>query len=167
VRWLFGLHGGTVWLWLSLVVLAADQYSKHWIVEHLYYTEEIVLHPLLTVTRLHNRGAAFSFLADASGWQHWLFVGLGVSVSIGILLWLRRLRRQPWLAAALALLLGGALGNVIDRVRFGYVVDFILVHYEQWSWPAFNVADSALTVGAVMLVIESFLTRRREENARP
>lgn len=163
LRWLFGLHGGAVWLWLSAVVIALDQYTKHWIVTHLEYAETIVLHPLLTITRLHNRGAAFSFLAEADGWQHWLFVGLGVTVAVGILIWLRFLKRQPWLAAALALMLGGALGNVIDRVRYGHVIDFIHVHYEQWYFPAFNVADSALTVGAVMLVVESFLGRRREE----
>jgi signal peptidase II len=166
VRWLFGLHGGAVWLWLSAVVIALDQFTKQWIVDNLQYAQNIVLHPWFTITRLHNKGAAFSFLADASGWQHWFFIGLGVLVASGILLWMRHLRRQPWLAAALALMLGGALGNVIDRVRYGHVIDFIHVHYEQWYFPAFNVADSALTAGAVMLVVESFLTRAREESRR-
>ncbi len=161
-RWLFGLHGGAVWLWLSLLVLIGDQISKQWIVDHLEYAEVIVVNGWFNVTRLHNTGAAFSFLADASGWQHWLFVGLGLVVATAILLWMRHLKQQAWLAAALALMLGGALGNVVDRVRYGYVVDFIHVHYEQWFWPAFNVADSALTVGAVMLVVESFLVRGRE-----
>jgi signal peptidase II len=165
LRWLFGLHGGVAWLWLSVVVIVLDQYTKHYIVQHLVYAENIVVHPMLNITRLHNTGAAFSFLADASGWQHWLFIGMGVVVAIAILVWMRFLHRQPWLAAALALMLGGALGNVIDRVRFGYVIDFIHVHYEQLFWPAFNVADSALSVGAVMLVVESFLSRRREERA--
>jgi signal peptidase II len=109
--------------------------------------------------RLHNTGAAFSFLSDASGWQRWVFVGLGVAVSAGILVWLRRLpsKGQGLLAAGLSLILGGALGNVIDRVLHGHVIDFIRVHYDEHYFPAFNVADSAITIGAVLIVLDNLL----------
>lgn len=165
LRFLLGADGNAAWLWLSLLVIGIDQYTKRWIVTHFEYAEVQVVNEFLNITRLHNRGAAFSFLADASGWQHWFFIGLGLCVAAGIVVWMRFLRGQPWLSAALALMLGGALGNVIDRVRFGHVIDFIHVHYEQHFFPAFNVADSALTAGAVLLIIESFLSRRREEEA--
>lgn len=165
VRWVFGTRSNAVWLWLSLLVIAADQYTKHWIVSHFEYAQVQVVNEFFNITRLHNTGAAFSFLADASGWQHWLFVGLGLTVALGIVVWMRFLRGQPWLSAALALMLGGALGNVIDRVQYGHVIDFIQVHWQRHYFPAFNVADSALTVGAVLLVIESFLARAREEAA--
>ena len=118
--------------------------------------------------RLHNEGAAFSFLSDAAGWQRWLFTGLGLAVSAGILVWLRRLPAQGHnvLAAGLSLVLGGALGNVIDRVFWGHVIDFIRVHYEDWYFPAFNVADSAITVGAALLILDNLLEYRRTRAAR-
>jgi signal peptidase II len=109
--------------------------------------------------RLHNTGAAFSFLSNASGWQRWVFVGLGVAVSTGILVWLRRLpsKGQGMLAAGLSLIVGGALGNVIDRVLHGHVIDFIRVHWGEHYFPAFNVADSAITVGAALIVLDNLL----------
>ena len=113
---------------------------------------------------MHNVGAAFSFLASASGWQRWLFIGLAVVVSVGITVWLIRLPRSthPVLAAGLALVLGGAVGNVIDRIRLGYVVDFIHFHWERAYFPAFNVADSAITVGAACLLLDALLEAKRK-----
>ena len=158
-RW-FGLNAGASnWLWLGVAVMALDQWTKWLIVEHFDEFQELTLLPVLELMRLHNTGAAFSFLSDASGWQRWVFVGLGVAVSAGILVWLRRLppKGQRLLAAGLSLILGGALGNVIDRVLHGHVIDFIRVHYDEHYFPAFNVADSAITIGAVLIVLDNLL----------
>jgi len=166
-RW-FGLRSGASnWLWLSMAVIVLDQWTKHLITTHLAEYEQIRLLSVLDLLRLHNEGAAFSFLSNATGWQRWLFTGLGIVVSIGIFVWLRRLpaRGQHLLAAGLALVLGGALGNVIDRVLWGHVIDFIRVHYEGWSFPAFNAADSAITVGAVLLILDNLLQYGRRETA--
>lgn len=151
--------GATAWLWLSLLVVLADQATKWWIMQSFDLFQRLELMPYLGLTRLHNTGAAFSFLADAGGWQRWFFVTLGLVVSVVIMLWLRRLpgRGQGMLAAALSLIIGGALGNVIDRALHAHVVDFISVHYQDWYFPAFNLADSAITVGAVLLVLDSLL----------
>jgi len=151
------LLGATPWLWLSLLVIVSDQITKWLIFTQVELSDRIFLNPLLDITHRHNTGAAFSFLADQSGWQRWLFSGLAIVVSVVILVWLRRLPRrgQKMLAGGLALILGGALGNVIDRVHYGFVIDFILVHYGDWQFPAFNVADSAITVGAAFLIIDS------------
>jgi len=144
---------------LAFAVIGLDQWSKWLVMMHFAEFDSIVLLPVLDLMRLHNEGAAFSFLADASGWQRWMFVGLGIGVSIGIAVWLFRLpaRGHAVLGMGLGFVMGGAIGNVIDRVRFGYVVDFIRVHYEQWYFPAFNVADSAITVGAGLLILDSLL----------
>ena len=153
------------WLWLSVVVIALDQASKALIVAKLALYERRTPLPVLEITRLHNYGAAFSFLNDASGWQKYFFVGLALLVSAGIVVWLSRLAlaRSTMIGSGLALILGGALGNVIDRVTRGYVVDFIHVHwYERWYFAAFNVADSAITVGAALLILDSLLDARRE-----
>ena len=151
--------GSSHWLVLSLVIIGLDQWTKRLVIDRFAEFDSVVLLPVLELMRLHNEGAAFSFLADASGWQRWLFVALGAGVSAGIAVWLFRLpsRGHRLLAAALSLVMGGAIGNVIDRVRFGYVVDFIRVHYEEWYFPAFNVADSAITVGAALLILDSLL----------
>ncbi len=152
------------WLWLSALVIALDQASKALIVAYLALYERREALPWLEVTRLHNRGAAFSFLNDASGWQKYFFVGLALVVSVAIVIWLSRLAlaRSTLIGSGLALILGGALGNVIDRVARGYVVDFIHVHwYERWYFPAFNVADSAITIGAALLILDSLLDQRR------
>ncbi len=147
------------WLWLSTFVILADQLSKIWIVNNfeLYQSQFVIEY--FNLTRLHNTGAAFSFLASASGWQRWFFVFLGLGVSVFIMAWLRGLppKGQGWLAAGLALILGGALGNVIDRLVYGHVVDFLHFHYEDWFFPAFNVADSAITAGAICLIIDALL----------
>lgn len=166
-RWFSLRAGASDWLWVSLFVIVLDQATKYAITRNLREFDEIVLLPVLSLMRLHNEGAAFSFLDDASGWQRWFFTGLGIAVSIGILVWLRRLpaRGQGILAAGLAFVLGGALGNVIDRVLWGHVIDFIRVHYGAWSFPAFNVADSAITVGAALIILDNLLEWRRERLA--
>ncbi len=158
-RW-FGLNAGASnWLWLGVAALALDQWTKWLIVDRFDEFQRVVLLPVLEIMRLHNTGAAFSFLSDADGWQRWVFIVLGVAVSAGILVWLRRLpaKGQTLLAAGLSLILGGALGNVIDRVVHGHVIDFIRVHYEEHYFPAFNVADSAITIGAALIVLDSLL----------
>ena len=155
---------GASWLLLSAVVILADQLSKAYIAGHYLEFEFTRILPVLDITCMHNVGAAFSFLASASGWQRWLFIGLAVVVSVGITVWLIRLPRSthPVLAAGLALVLGGAVGNVIDRIRLGYVVDFIHFHWERAYFPAFNVADSAITVGAACLLLDALLEAKRK-----
>jgi signal peptidase II len=152
------------WLLLSAVVVVADQLSKAYITRHFLEFEFTRILAILDITRMHNVGAAFSFLASASGWQRWVFIGLAVMVSIGITIWLIKLPRgvHALLAAGLALVLGGALGNVIDRIRLGYVVDFIHFHWERAYFPAFNVADSAITIGAACLLLDALLDARRK-----
>lgn len=150
------------WLWLAVLVIVLDQLSKHWILANFEEFETLRLLPVLDISRWHNQGAAFSFLAGAGGWQRWLFTGLAVVVSIAIVIWLRRLdgHRQGRLAAALTLIMGGALGNVIDRIHHGFVVDFIVVHWEAHYFPAFNVADSCITIGAGLLLLDALLEGR-------
>jgi signal peptidase II len=149
---------------LSAVVILGDQLSKSYIVQHFGEFEFKSLLPVLDITLLHNVGAAFSFLASASGWQRWLFIALAIGVSGGIAFWLCRLPRATHrlMAAGLALVLGGALGNVIDRIRVGSVVDFIHFHWDRAYFPAFNVADSAITVGAACLLLDALLDTRRK-----
>jgi signal peptidase II len=151
-----------VWLLLSALVVLADQVSKSYITSHYGEFEFTTVLPILDITRMHNVGAAFSFLAGASGWQRWLFISLAVVVSIGIVVWLYRMpRSQGLLACGLSLVLGGAIGNVIDRVRLGAVVDFIHFHWDRAYFPAFNVADSAITVGAACLILDALLEPKR------
>jgi signal peptidase II len=145
------------WLWLSVLVVGLDQLTKALVSTNFSLYEFVPLFPSVNLTLLHNTGAAFSLLDDAGGWQRWLFVVLALIISGMIVVWLYGLGgKRPWLACALALVLGGALGNLWDRVQLGYVIDFVDVYYQQWHWPAFNVADSAITLGAIMLVIDAF-----------
>ena len=152
------------WLLLSGVVVVVDQVSKAYITRHFLEFEFTRILAVLDITRMHNVGAAFSFLATASGWQRWVFIGLAVAVSIGITIWLLKLPRNAnaLLTAGLALVLGGALGNVIDRIRLGYVIDFVHFHWDRAYFPAFNVADSAITVGAACLLLDAFLEAKRK-----
>lgn len=149
---------GASWRWLALAagIVIADQGSK-WLAEQMLAVHEpVAVLPSLNLFLTYNTGAAFSFLRDAGGWQRWLFAALSLGVSVFIVLWLWRLPRdERWLACSLALVLGGAVGNLVDRLfrSDGGVVDFIDVYYGTWHWPAFNVADSAISVGAVMLVL--------------
>ncbi len=144
------------WLWLSAVVMALDLATKAMASHYLSLHQPVPVFPGFNWMLAHNTGAAFSFLQDQSGWQRWFFSVIALVVSIGIIIWLKRLRpSQMMLALALALVLGGALGNLWDRVTLGYVVDFIDVYYGQNHWPAFNLADSAISLGAVLLIIDS------------
>ena len=158
-----------LWLLVSLAVVLLDQYTKLLVVRSMELFDRIPVLPFLDLVRLHNPGAAFSFLAGASGWQTWLFTGIAIVVSAGIVWWLEQLSRdQKVLALGLALILGGAIGNLIDRVAQGYVVDFVLLYYERWSWPAFNVADMAITGGVVLLLFDGLvLERRRQRQEAP
>jgi signal peptidase II len=161
-----GRFGRLSWLWLSLLVLVIDQASKFYFEDRLEMFQQIVVIPdLFSWTLAYNTGAAFSFLADSSGWQRWLFALIAIAVSVVLVVWLKRLgRNETWLAVALALVLGGALGNLYDRIALGHVIDFILVHWQnRWQFPAFNVADSAITVGAVMLALDMFKSKKTGE----
>jgi len=153
-----------VWLALSLLLIVADQATKHLALASLQpYQPHEVVPGILNWTLAFNTGAAFSFLAGADGWQHWLFSGLALAVSGVLAFWLYRTRRGDWRnALPFALIIGGALGNLVDRVRFGHVVDFVQVHWrDAWYFPAFNVADSAISVGAVLLVMFGIVLARR------
>ena len=156
--------GAWRWLGITLIVIALDQWTKDFITRHFTEFEFINVLPVLQITRMHNVGAAFSFLADASGWQRWFFIVLAGVVSLGILIWMLTLPRRGngLLSPGLALVLGGAMGNVIDRMRLGYVVDFIHVHWENAYFPAFNVADSAITVGAAFLLLDALMDSGRK-----
>ena len=145
------------WLWVSAVVLLLDQCSKLLAEANLALYQSVDVIPSLAIRLAYNSGAAFSFLSDASGWQRWFFMLLSVVV-VGILIvWLRRLPSgQAMTALALALILGGAAGNLVDRVLYGYVIDFIDVYYGSWHWPTFNIADSAISAGAFLLLLDAF-----------
>ena len=142
------------WLGLSVLVILLDQLSKLWAVEALPMgVPHAVIPGFLNWTLTFNRGAAFSFLSASGGWQRWFFVVLAIVISVVLVLWLARLARRDWRnAMPLALIIGGALGNVVDRLRAARVTDFIQVYFHQWSYPVFNLADSAITVGAVLLI---------------
>jgi signal peptidase II len=158
---------GWIWLPLTIVVIGIDQFTKLWIVHHFAEYERLHLLPVLDFTLWYNKGAAFSFLGEASGWQRWLFSGLALVVGVALLVWMRRLRgRSQWLlSSALALILAGAIGNVIDRLRIGHVVDFILAHWDNSYFPAFNVADSAITIGAAFLRFDAWRESRGAKRA--
>lgn len=161
-----GRFGRLGWLILSLLVLVIDQVSKAHFESSLEMFQQIVVIPdYFSWTLAYNTGAAFSFLADSGGWQRWLFALIAVVVSAVLVVWLKRLGRDDtWLAVALALVLGGALGNLYDRIALGHVIDFILVHWQNRHYfPAFNFADSAITVGAIMLALDMFKSKKTGE----
>lgn len=151
------------WIWLATIVVVLDQLTKYIASTSLEMFQPVAVMPMFNWTLMHNTGAAFSFLHDAGGWQRWFFAVIAVVVSIVIVLWLKRLEQyEKWQAIGLALILGGAIGNVIDRIWLGYVVDFIQVYYQQWYWPAFNVADSAISIGVAIIIIDSIREYRAE-----
>ena len=153
-RWVESRRHLRFWLGLALGICLLDQGVKTLAGAYLTYGIPVPMLPGFNLTLLHNTGAAFSLLDDASGWQRWFFSGVAIVVGIGVAFWLSTMdASQRWAPLALALILGGAFGNLIDRLVLGYVVDFIDVYYDRWSWPAFNVADAAISVGAVMLII--------------
>jgi signal peptidase II len=150
-----------MWLFLSLIILVLDQITKTWVSTHLSFNQPVNILPYFDLRLLHNTGAAWSILADQGGWQRWFLSGLAIIVSIVIMVWLTRLdSKQRWLACGLALILGGALGNVMDRIIYGYVVDFIDIYYQAWHWPAFNIADIGISIGAVMLLIDAIIFKQ-------
>ena len=142
------------WLAVALAVVVLDQVAKGIVRSSLPLHDGRTLAPFLNIVHVHNTGAAFSFLAGAAGWQRWFFIALGLAAAVFIVWLLMRHGTQPLFALALALILGGALGNVVDRVLHGYVIDFVQVHWRGWYFPSFNVADSAITVGAALLILD-------------
>lgn len=151
------MSGKLNWLWLSVLVFGVDQLAKWWVINEFSLYEQLHIFPFFSLTLTYNPGAAFSFLGDASGWQRWFLSSVAIVVSIVLVGWLKQLRSdESWQACALALILGGAVGNLLDRVLNGYVIDFLLFYYENWYFPAFNLADSAITVGAIMLILDMF-----------
>lgn len=151
-----------IWLWLSALVIIIDQITKRIVDTTMQLYQSIELIPYFQLTYMRNQGAAFSFLSGAGGWQRWFFIALAVIASVFICFWLKKLNRsQRWEAIAWSLVLGGALGNLIDRILYGYVIDFLDVYIGDWHWPAFNVADSAITLGVAMLLLDSFKPQPR------
>ncbi|MBY6063600.1 signal peptidase II [Pseudidiomarina sediminum] len=154
---------GLQFLWLSLALIVLDQLTKQWVIRVFDLYESIEIMPYLNFTYVRNFGAAFSFLSDQDGWQRWMFTLLALAVSVILLVWLRRNPVGLWRQnLAFSLILAGAIGNVIDRLIYGYVIDFIDVYVDNWHWPAFNVADMAITVGAVLMLLEAFFEQRQE-----
>ena len=153
-----------MWPWLAwaVVILIADQITKTLILNNYRLGDSTFITTFFNIVRAHNTGAAFSFLADAGGWQRWLFTGIGVAATIFIVWQLRAHPGQKLFSFALSSILGGAVGNVVDRLMHGYVVDFLQFHYAGWYFPSFNLADSAITVGAVCLILDELLRVRRE-----
>ncbi len=153
------------WLWVTVIVIALDQLTKQIASSYLTYAEPVAVIPYFNFTLLHNTGAAFSFLSDEGGWQRWFFSIIALVVSGVIVVWISRLNaHQRWLAIALAFVLGGAVGNLWDRLFLGYVIDFIDLYYQRYHWPAFNIADSAIFIGAVMLIIDSVVLSKEGDS---
>ncbi|MES9898185.1 MAG: signal peptidase II [Sedimenticola sp.] len=153
------------WLILSLVIIVLDQVSKQLAETMMLAYETVPVMPFFNLTLAYNEGAAFSFLSDQGGWQRWLFVVLATVVTLVLVGWLARLRDERILAISLALVIGGAVGNLIDRLLFGHVIDFLDVYYGTWHWPAFNIADSAITIGVVLLLLDSFFEGSKRESS--
>lgn len=150
--------GGIRWLWLTAACLILDQVTKIWVASQFRLYESIALSPFFNLTYVRNEGAAFSFLSSAGGWQRWLFAGIAISVSVVLLVMLIKTpRSQRLLNAAYALVIGGAIGNLIDRLAYGYVIDFLDFYIDRWHWPAFNVADIAISVGAGLLILDALM----------
>lgn len=150
------------WLWLSVLAFILDQLSKIWIDSNMSLYQSISVLPGFNITYVHNYGAAFSLLSEAGGWQRWFFAVLAATISIGIIVWIKKLQQHETLSAiSLSLILGGAIGNLVDRVMYGYVIDFFDVYYQTWHWPVFNIADSAITVGVVVMLYESFVQKEQ------
>ncbi|WP_407650111.1 signal peptidase II [Halomonas rhizosphaerae] len=161
------MHRPLRWLWLALAVIVLDLATKYAASAWLAYARPVEVLPFFDLTLLHNTGAAFSFLAGHPGWQRWFFAIIAVGASIGLTVWMRRLRRdETLLAVSLALIIGGALGNLYDRLVHGYVVDFLSFHVAGWYYPAFNVADIGITLGAIGLIWESLFAERRRARRR-
>ncbi|MFY0642101.1 MAG: lipoprotein signal peptidase [Bermanella sp.] len=151
------------WLWLAVLTIILDFATKQMAEHFLHYAQPVYVLPVFDLTLLYNKGAAFSFLANESGWQRWFFTLIAISVSGVLCVWLMKLKEnEKWLAAALSLVIGGALGNLYDRLAYGHVVDFIHVHWGPSYFPAFNIADSAISIGAAMLLIDSLFLQNKD-----
>ncbi len=151
------------WLWLAALAIGFDQASKLAIDKSFQLYESINVMPFFNLTYVHNTGAAFSFLSEAGGWQRWFFAALAIIMSTIMTIWLTRLKEnETLLAVALSLILGGAIGNLIDRLFYGYVIDFLDVYYGTYHWPAFNIADSAITIGVALMLVESFKSQEEQ-----
>jgi signal peptidase II len=152
-------------LWLSGLVVLLDQVSKFWIMASFEEYEVLTVWPVFNLTLVYNTGAAFSFLSDAGGWQRWFFVTVAAVISVLMAIWLRQLPEDERLTAyGLALIIGGAVGNLIDRIWLGKVVDFLQWHWQEWYWPSFNLADSAITLGVVLLLFDGLFLRNGTED---
>jgi len=152
------------WLGLAFILLLLDQFTKQLILAYYQLGDATIVTTFFNVVRVHNTGAAFSFLASGSGWQRWFFVGIGVAATIFILFMLRSHAGQKLFSLAMACILSGAIGNVADRLQHGYVIDFLDFHWQRWHFPAFNVADSAISIGAALLILDELLRVRRSKS---
>ena len=152
------------WLLIAGVIIGLDQVSKFWILANFEHRDVMPITSFFNLVRVHNPGAAFSFLAGASGWQREFFIGVALIATVLILWQLGKYWFQRWYALSLSMILGGALGNVIDRWEHGYVVDFLDIHVAGWHWPAFNLADSAIVGGAILLVVDEFIRTRQSKS---
>ena len=160
-------NSGLKWLWITVLVILIDQWSKQAVVTAFNLFESKSLLSWLNLTYVHNYGAAFSFLSDESGWQRWFLAVVALGISIGLLVWLAKLKpNQKLLAVSFAFILGGAIGNLWDRVAYGYVIDFIDVFYGTSHFPAFNGADSAICLGAFIMILESFINNEANDESK-
>ncbi len=153
--------GWLLWIGIAALIVVADQFSKVLILGSFQYGESLPITSFFNLVRVHNLGAAFSFLADAGGWQRWFFTGLGTVAALVMVWMLRAHAGQRLFCSAISFILGGAVGNVIDRLLHGYVVDFLDFYWDRWHFPAFNLADSAITLGAILLILDELLRVRR------
>ncbi|MEJ2213052.1 MAG: signal peptidase II [Gammaproteobacteria bacterium] len=154
------------WLWLSAIVVVLDQLTKQWIEEAFVLYESLPVTGFFNLTLVYNTGAAFSFLADAGGWQRWFFLILALLICVYLVYWLLHLdKKQVALPLAIAMIIGGAVGNVIDRLLHGHVIDFLDFYYQQWHWPAFNLADSAITLGVILFIWDAFFGAKDNSDA--
>ncbi len=157
---------GLRWLWLTLICLVVDQVTKHWVAGSFDYRETLAVFPFFNLTYVHNPGAAFSFLADQGGWQRWFFTAIAAIASIVFIVWMAKTpKQQKLLSIAFALILSGAVGNLIDRVMLGYVIDFLDFHWAGYHFAAFNIADSMIFIGAALMIYESFTQEQTEKLA--
>ncbi|WP_137166386.1 signal peptidase II [Salinimonas lutimaris] len=160
-------QSGLRFLWLSLVVFALDQWTKYAVLGSMQLYQSVEVMPFFNLTYVHNYGAAFSFLHDAAGWQRWFFTGIAAVVSTLILWWLRSTpRHQVMLPVAFCFILGGALGNVYDRLVHGYVIDFLDFYVGQYHWPAFNLADAGIFIGAAMLIVDMLINNHDKDSGK-
>jgi signal peptidase II len=155
------------WLWLSVISLVLDQWSKIAVDQSFDLYESVPITSFFNLTYVHNLGAAFSFLSEAGGWQRWFFTVIAATISTILIIWIYRLKNhETLLAVALALVLGGAVGNLIDRVAYGYVIDFLDFYYQGGHWPAFNIADSSIFLGVFLMLLENFGVGQKAEESQ-